>query len=177
MTETADTQSQVWTPNGFRDDGWRHAESAEALEGNGGVILPLAVWKALDPEVREAERDRIGVLIAPGEDIAEIVDGLSSIPLVALAFPAFNDGRSFSKAALLRSRHGYESEIRACGEVLIDLIPHMLRTGFDAMEVADKTALARLAAGRVGGIALHYQPAAKAAAPGAGYSWRRRPAA
>ncbi|WP_157016271.1 DUF934 domain-containing protein [Mesorhizobium xinjiangense] len=177
MTEVADNPSRVWTPEGFRDDGWRHAEGAEALEGNGGVILPLAVWKALDPAVREAEKDRIGVLIAPGEDIAEIADALASIPLVALAFPAFNDGRSFSKATLLRSRHGYEGEIRACGDVLIDLIPHMLRTGFDVLEVSNETALARLAEGRIGGLPLYYQPSARPADAGQRYSWRRKPAA
>ena len=37
---------------------------------------------------------------------------LGDLSLVALAFPAFNDGRSFSKAELLRSRHGFEGAVR-----------------------------------------------------------------
>ena len=97
--------------------------------------------------------------------------------MVVLPFPAFNDGRSFSKAELLRRRHGYRGIVRATGDVLIDLIPHMLRTGFDEMVVSNPTALARLREGRVGGLPLHYQPTARPAAPGASYSWRRQPAA
>lgn len=178
MTETAnETVARLWTQDGFHDDEWRHAEDAEGLAGNGGVILPLAVWQGLDAETRAAQARRIGVLLAPGDELAEIAGHLADIPLVALAFPAFNDGRSFSKAELLRSRHGYEGKLRATGQVLIDQIPLMLRTGFDEFEVSHPTALARLEAGRVGGLPLHYQPAAKPAEKGAGYSWRRRPAA
>lgn len=177
MTEPkTETATRLWTPEGFRDDGWRHAESAGALEGNDGVILPLWVWKGLDPEIREANAARIGVLLAPAEAVTEIADDLPGIALVALAFPAFNDGRSFSKAELLRTRYGYEGPVRACGQVLIDQIPLMLRTGFDEFEVSNPTALRRLEEGRVGGLPLHYQPAAIPEQAGATYSWRRKPA-
>jgi uncharacterized protein (DUF934 family) len=50
----------------------------------------------------------------------------------------------------------------------------MLRTGFDAFEVSNPIALARLEAGRLGGLPLHYQPTAKAEAAGAKYAWRRQ---
>ena len=62
-------------------------------------------------------------LLAPGESIDAIVPFLPELSLVALAFPAFNDGRSFSKAELLRSRHGYEGAMRATGQVLVDQLP------------------------------------------------------
>jgi uncharacterized protein (DUF934 family) len=168
---------RLWTPDGFRDDFWRHSDSAEALAGNDSVILPLAAWQALDATTRRAESGRIGVQIAPGDDIAAIVDMLADIPLVALAFPGFADGRSYSKAALLRQRHGYRGRLRATGQVLIDQIALMLRTGFDEFEVSHPTTLARLEAGRTGGLPVHYQPAAKGAPAAAGYAWRRLPAA
>ena len=65
--------------------------------------------------------------------------------------------------------------MRASGDVLIDQIPLMIRAGFSEFEVSNPTALKRLAEGRLGGIPFHYQPSARPAAPGAGYSWRRLP--
>lgn len=175
MTEPTAAAPRLWTPDGFREDTWRHADGAESLESNRAIILPLAAYAALDAETKAAHRDRIGVLLAPGEPLDAIVDALPDLPLVALSFPAFSDGRSFSKAELLRTRHAYRGTIRATGQVLIDQIPHMIRTGFDAFEISHPTALARLEAGRVGGLPLHYQPSARAADAGANYSWRRQP--
>ena len=176
MSET-ETVTRLWTPDGFREDDWSHADSAEALAGNRRVILPLAVFLELDDAARQAAAGRAGVHVLPGEPLDGLLPFLSGLPLVSLAFPAFNDGRSYSKAELLRSRHGYRGTIRASGDVLIDQIPLMIRTGFTEFAVTNETALARLAEGRLGGIPFHYQPAAKASASGSGYSWRRRPAA
>jgi uncharacterized protein (DUF934 family) len=175
MTQPTPDAPRLWTPTGFREDTWTHAESAEALEGNAAVILPLAAWQALDPDLRAANRDRIGVLVAPGEPLDAIVDALPELPLVALSFPAFNDGRSFSKAELLRRRHGYTGAVRACGQVLPDQIPHMIRTGFDELEVSHPVALKRLEEGRAGGLPLYYQPTAKAEEAEGKYAWRRKP--
>ncbi len=176
LAPNSPTTPRLWTPDGFRDDEWRRAEDAAALAGNGRFIQPLAVVANMDPSERRLAKDRLGVLIQPGEAIETLVDFLPELALVALAFPVFSDGRSFSKAELLRSRHGFDGAIRAVGQVLVDQLPHMLRLGFDEFEVADPVLLGRLERGDIGGLALHYQPtAAEAAAPdrGAGYSWRR----
>ncbi len=177
MTERTTPAPRLWTRDGFREDGWTHADGADALESNAAVIFPLVVYKALDAETKAANRDRIGVLLAPGEPLDAIVDALPGLPLVALSFPAFNDGRSFSKAELLRRRYGYEGAVRACGQVLVDQIPHMLRTGFDELEVSHPLALKRLEEGSVGGLPLHYQPTTRAEEVEGKYSWRRKPAA
>lgn len=168
---------RIWTQDGFREDDWIHADNAEALAGNNRIIVPLDAFLALDPSVRDNAGDRIGVLLAPGEALEALVPYLDTLPLVALAFPAYSDGRSYSKAVLLRTRHGYRGTVRAAGDVLIDQIPLMLRTGFDALEVTNEVALSRLSEGRVGGIVFRYQPSAAEEAPGARYSWRRVPAA
>jgi uncharacterized protein (DUF934 family) len=174
MTETtAPAAPRLWTPDGFREDEWTHAESAEALVGNGRFILPLQAFLGLDPDVRKSAKERLGVLLQPGEAVDAIVPLLDDLTLVALAFPAFNDGRSFSKAELLRSRHHFEGPLRATGQVLIDQLPHMLRLGFNEFEVSHPVLIKRLEAGKVGGIALHYQPTAKPSGKGQKYSWRR----
>jgi uncharacterized protein (DUF934 family) len=169
--------ARLWTPEGFREDDWRHAESAEGLAAGGRFILPLQAFLDLERQVRASARERLGVLLLPGDALDKIVPLLDALPLVALAFPAFNDGRSFSKAELLRSRYKFGGALRATGQVLIDQLPHMLRLGFTEFEVSHPTLIARLEAGRTGGLPLYYQPTAKPAANGEKYSWRRRPAA
>jgi uncharacterized protein (DUF934 family) len=165
---------RLWTPQGFREDEWTPAQSAEALAGNGRFILPLKAFLDLDPQIRSSASERLGVLVQPGEDLASLVPLLGELTLVALAFPAFNDGRSFSKAELLRSRYQFAGPLRATGQVLVDQLPHMLRLGFNEFEVSNPVLIARLEAGRIGGLPLHYQPtAAKPLKKGGKYSWRR----
>jgi uncharacterized protein (DUF934 family) len=174
MTETtAPAAPRLWTPDGFRDDEWTHADSADALAGNGRFILPLQIVAGLDPDMRKSAKERLGVLLQPGDRIEAIVPLLDDLSLVALAFPAFNDGRSFSKAELLRTRHHFLGPIRATGQVLVDQLPHMLRLGFTEFEVSHPVLIARLEAGRIGGIPLYYQPTGKPSGKGQKYSWRR----
>ena len=56
---------------------------------------------------------------------------LSGITRIDLQFPAFTDGRAYSQAYWLRRRLGYRGELRATGDVLIDQLVQMQRTGFD----------------------------------------------
>ncbi len=55
---------------------------------------------------------------------------LEGIDRIELNFPKFSDGRAFSQAFLLRRRLGFTGEIRATGDVLIDQLVQMERTGF-----------------------------------------------
>lgn len=57
---------------------------------------------------------------------------LHGIRRIDLNFPKFTDGRAFSQAFLLRRRLGFKGEIRATGDVLVDQLPQMARTGFTA---------------------------------------------
>ncbi len=175
MTETANAQPipRLRTPAGIRDDDWTHADGAEALAGNGRFILPLAAFLSLDPQQRKSARERLGVLLQPGDKLDQIVDLLDELSLVALAFPAFSDGRSFSKAELLRSRHAFQGTVRATGQVLVDQLAHMLRVGFDEFEVSNPVLAARLEKGETGGLGLYYQPTATSETASGKYSWRR----
>ena len=55
---------------------------------------------------------------------------LDGIHTVVLQFPAFTDGRAFSQAFLLRRRLGFTGQIRAVGDVLVDQLQQMQRSGF-----------------------------------------------
>jgi uncharacterized protein (DUF934 family) len=56
---------------------------------------------------------------------------LDGVKRIDLHFPKFTDGRAYSQAFLLRRRLGFKGEIRATGDVLIDQLVAMSRTGFD----------------------------------------------
>jgi uncharacterized protein (DUF934 family) len=56
---------------------------------------------------------------------------LDGVKRIDLHFPKFTDGRAYSQAFLLRRRLGFQGEIRATGDVLIDQLVSMARTGFD----------------------------------------------
>jgi uncharacterized protein (DUF934 family) len=60
---------------------------------------------------------------------------LDGIERVDLHFPKFTDGRAYSQAFWLRRRMGFQGEIRATGDVLIDQLVQMERTGFDVAEL------------------------------------------
>jgi uncharacterized protein (DUF934 family) len=57
---------------------------------------------------------------------------MHNLEVIALSFPIFSDGRSYTSARELRSNLGYKGEIRAIGDVLRDQLFYMSRCGFDA---------------------------------------------
>ncbi len=71
------------------------------------------------------------VRVEPGDDARELLPHLDRLRLIEVNFPAFTDGRGYSSARLLREA-GFDGEIRAVGEVTVDMLSHMRRCGFDA---------------------------------------------
>jgi uncharacterized protein (DUF934 family) len=57
---------------------------------------------------------------------------LGGVDRVDLNFPKFTDGRAYSQAVMLRRRLSFTGEIRATGDVLIDQLVQMARSGFDS---------------------------------------------
>ena len=62
---------------------------------------------------------------------------LSGVQRIDLQFPSFTDGRAYSQAFLLRRRLRFAGELRATGDVLIDQLLLMQRTGFDVAVLAE----------------------------------------
>ena len=93
-------------------------------------LLTLGQWAA----VRDAwpAGTPVGVVVPNDVDIETIVADLPRLSLVALVFPKWVDGRAYSQARLLRARYRFAGEVRATGEVLVDMLPLLRRTGFDA---------------------------------------------
>ena len=61
---------------------------------------------------------------------------LQGVTCIELNFPKFTDGRAYSQAVLLRRRLGFTGELRATGDVLIDQLLLMQRSGFTSAVLA-----------------------------------------
>ena len=73
----------------------------------------------------------VSVRIEAGDDPERLIPYLDRVKLIEVDFPKFRDGRGFSTARILREA-GYTGEIKATGEVLVDLVWFMRRCGFDS---------------------------------------------
>lgn len=120
------------------DNVWRRFDSdqlaQEKLPEQGAVIVPLAYWKEHKAALLE-RAGPVGVCLEPGEEPVDLAEDLAMLPLVAIHFPVFKDGRGYSYARELRIRYRFRGEVRAVGDVLQDQLFYMHRVGFSAFEV------------------------------------------
>ncbi|MGH8714462.1 MAG: DUF934 domain-containing protein [Casimicrobiaceae bacterium] len=93
------------------------------------AIVPLALWLARR-ETFAARRD-VGVWLKPGDDPDALAADVAVLPLIAVEFPQFADGRGYSTARLLREKHRFTGELRAIGEILRDQLNYLRQCGFD----------------------------------------------
>ncbi|MGN6701633.1 MAG: DUF934 domain-containing protein [Burkholderiaceae bacterium] len=118
------------------DDDWTvltlaEGEAPEAVAIPAGkIIVPLAVWQAQRDLLRP--RGEVGVLLPSDARAESLKDDLALLPVIAVEFPKFSDGRGFSIAYNLRVRLGFTGELRAVGDVLRDQMFYMQRVGFNA---------------------------------------------
>ena len=112
------------------------ASGPEVLQAAPGksFIVPLSFWKTYQDEIQEYNGN-IAIWLDSSERVEQIAEQLPAMPMVALNFPVFSDGRSYSNARELRQRYDYKGEIRAIGDVLRDQLYYMSRCGFDAFEL------------------------------------------
>ena len=122
------------------DDPWLALDDCDDAPAGGDVIVNLERFKRQRHSLLLRE-GRLGVRLAPDQEPGELVETLAHLSLIALEFPRFTDGRSYSHARLLRERHGYRGELRAVGQVLRDQLFFMWRCGIDAYELEPGTNL------------------------------------
>jgi phosphoadenosine phosphosulfate reductase len=148
----------VYRNGAFEPDPWHVVGDDQPIHGGGYVIVPKTRLLAADIADLPVGVP-LGVLIAAGDTLADLVPILPKLALVAVNFPKFNDGRGFSIARLLRERYDYTGPLRAVGDVLIDLMPHMERVGFTEFTVTNDPTRKVLAAKPLPEMLLFYQPA------------------
>lgn len=119
-----------WVLLKLADDG-----SLPEVPATGEILVPLALWQAQKESL--LQRGNVGVWLAADQEPELIRDDLAKLPVIALDFPAFTDGRAFTSARLLRERFAYTGEIRAIGDVFRDQLWYMSRCGFNAYAIKE----------------------------------------
>lgn len=130
----------------FADNPWQLLAKDAGLEdclntSAGAIIVPLALWLEQKAALQDSGK-QIAVWIDSDETPDALAEGLKedleTLPMIALNFPVFSDGRNYSNAVSLRQRYAYKGELRAIGDVLRDQLFYMKRCGFDSFDVSDQ---------------------------------------
>ena len=98
------------------------------------IVVSLDVWQQQRADVL-AHPHKKGIMLKPDQHPEAIVDDLTHLDIIALAFPTFADGRGYSYAVLLRQRYGFKGELRATGDIFKDNLFYLKRCGFDSFVV------------------------------------------
>ncbi|QOR38857.1 DUF934 domain-containing protein [Billgrantia diversa] len=141
------------------EDRWELVRDEEAALPDSPAIVPLARWHA-----SKRGHELAPWLSSDTELTPELAEELSGAPLIAIDFPKFTDGRGYSLARLLRERYGYDGEIRAIGDVLVDQVFFLTRCGFDALSLREDQWLED-ALQALNAFSRAYQPAVDVAEP------------
>ena len=138
------------------DDPFVRIGDDESLPDSGAILVSADRWQR-DRSVLLDRGAPIGILLKSDQSPEAIAGDLERFVIVALEFPQFRDGRAYSYARMLRERFGFQGEIRAVGDVLMDQLHFMLRTGFDAFELGGEDPVATFEAAKAD-FTVWYQP-------------------
>ncbi|MDB9706797.1 DUF934 domain-containing protein [Porticoccaceae bacterium] len=140
------------------EDNWTVLQMPVETIPQGNILLPLKYWLEQSAEL-DGQAGLVGVWLDSDEEVEALADDLEQLPVVALNFPKFVDGRGFSSARLLRDRYDYKGEIRAIGNVIQDQLFMLQRCGFSQFCLADNVDL-EAAAKSLNDFSDSYQTAA-----------------
>jgi len=118
------------------DDPWTFVADEDDIPADGPVVVGLKRWRAERQDLM-ARGTQIGIRLTSEQTPGQVEDDLRHFGLVALEFPAFTDGRSYSNARRLRERYNYRGEVRAVGDILRDQYLNLKRCGFDSLEIGE----------------------------------------
>lgn len=119
---------------GYRADPYLRTDTAEARDVAQPLVPVAGLATALD-----ALNGQVGVEVPNTQAIDALLPHFDRLSLVAIAFPAFSDGRGFSIARRLRQA-GYTGTLRAVGPLIADQFAYALACGFDEIELPDASA-------------------------------------
>lgn len=120
-----DLQKDPWRTLGGEDG------PAAAIDPRPHLLLTLEQWHAFRAQWPEGMP--VGVMLSNDVEVKQIAADLPRLALVQLDFPQWVDGRAYSQAHTLRMRYRFEGEVRAFGQALVDMVPLMSRSGFNAV--------------------------------------------
>jgi uncharacterized protein (DUF934 family) len=150
------------TPDFRPEQNWETLADDASLPAEGqSFFVSVRRWVA-QRETLIKHNAPVGILFEPGDEpelLQDMLDDLNHIPVIALRFPAFTDGRNYSVAQILRMRYGYKGELWAMGDVLIDQVAFMARCGINRFDLPENVTDAELQKA-LSRYSVTYQPTA-----------------
>lgn len=124
------------------DDPWVFVENEEDLaqyQTTKNLILPIRLWETMRAaEVSQGHESSLnGIWLSPDDNEESLKPWLNVLPLIALQFPSFRDGRAYTQAYTIKTRLSWRGELRAVGDVLRDQLSLMRQCGFNSFAIRD----------------------------------------
>ncbi|PLW77554.1 DUF934 domain-containing protein [Cohaesibacter celericrescens] len=153
----AETAPTLYRDGAFHQDLWTTLEEGADLSDMNNVLVPFK--QALELFVARTNLPQaFGVVVGAEDDVAELAPYLDKIAVIDVSFPGFGDGRSFSSARLLKERFGFNGEIRAVGNYILDQMPFLVRCGVDSFVISSPKVRVGLERGDWPEVTNYYQP-------------------
>ena len=108
------------------------------VPASGNVLIALAAWLA-DKEsfAMRAATGELGVWLSPDDNPELLQTDVNRLKLIAFDFPVFKFGQGYSAAVLLRTRYGFQGDIRAFGDIWRDQLFYLARCGFTQFQIKE----------------------------------------
>lgn len=109
---------------------------------NQNWIISFETWRKNIPQLM-SRKHPIAILISSDTEINDILlektafNNTEYIAFIAIDFPVYTDGRGYSIAQALRNLIHWQGELRAVGDVLIDIVFYLARCGFNSFLIKD----------------------------------------
>ncbi|MGB1984472.1 MAG: DUF934 domain-containing protein [Porticoccaceae bacterium] len=116
---------------------WIFLDDSADTVPSGDILLSYEQWQNFADQIKD-HQGQIGIWLEGHAEIEEIIEPLLVLPLIAINFPKFADGRGFSSARLIRERYQYAGELRAIGGFIRDQLYLLKRCGFNAFQFSDE---------------------------------------
>lgn len=122
--------------NGAIENEWQMLEKGFEGTPEAFSLVPMAYF--LDNVASVLENRDIGIWLDSDDQPEDLPPEAATLPVLAINFPKFIDGRGYSIARFVRERLGYENDLRAIGDVLLDQLFFYKRCGFSSFLLRDE---------------------------------------
>ncbi len=119
-------------------DPWRKIEDPAVLPYNASSFSLLPLQAFVNLSECPTELKRIGVWFSVDTEPTHITRAILKLPLLCIETTDFNDGRTFTLASIIKQQLGYQGELRASGNLLLEQLPYLSQCGIDSFSLPDQ---------------------------------------
>lgn len=115
------------------EDSYVFVNSEDEMPDSGRIVVALGRFLE-ETEELVTRQVQWGIRLNVDSEPELLTPWLEQVNYIEVMFPKFSDGRGYSTAQLLRRRLGYQGELRAVGDIGIDQVGYLQRSGFDSFD-------------------------------------------